>query len=178
MMHGINLSKAQCPKTQNERECMNKIPYASAIGSIMYAMLCTCFDVLFALSITSKYQLDPSEYHWIIVKNILKYLRMINDAFLINRGEEKLVIKGYIDASFQSNKDDFRSQSCYVFCLNGGAISWKSSKQETVANSTTKTEYIATFDAAKEVVWIKKFIIELGIVSSIVNLVDLYCDNN
>ena len=63
MSHGINLSKTQCPMTQDERDRMSKIPYASAIGSIMYAMLCTRPDVSYALSTTSRYQSDPGESH-------------------------------------------------------------------------------------------------------------------
>ena len=56
--------------------------------------------------------------------------------FLVYGGlEDDLVVNGYTDASFQSDKDDFRSQSGYVFCLNGGAVSWESSKQSTVADS-------------------------------------------
>ena len=62
--------------------------------------------------------------------------------------------------------------------MGGGAVSWKSSKQETTADSTTEAEYIATSNAAKEAVWIKKFITELGVVPSIVNPIPLYCDNN
>ncbi|WP_248791978.1 Ty1/Copia family ribonuclease HI, partial [Escherichia coli] len=88
-------------------------------------------------------------------------------------GEDQLVVRGYTDASFQSDKDDFRSQSGYVFCIGGGAVSWKSSKQETVADSTTESEYIATSDAAKEAIWIKKFITELGVVPSIVDSIEL-----
>ena len=57
-------------------------------------------------------------------------------------------------------------------------MSWRSSKQDTVANSTTEAKYIATFDAAKEAIWIKKFITGLGIIPSISDLADLYCDNN
>ena len=78
-------------------------------------------------------------------------------------GEEELVINGYSDAAFQTDRDDSRSQSGFVFCLNGDAVSWKSSKQETVADSTTESEYIAASDAAKEAVWIKKFVTELGV---------------
>ena len=52
-----------------------------------------------------------------------------------------------------------------MFKVNGGAVSWKSSKQETVADSTTEGEYIAASEAAKEGVWIRKFLIELGCVS-------------
>ena len=55
MSHGINLSKSQCPSTTDERDRMNGIPYASAIGSIMYAMLCTRPDLSYALNVTSRY---------------------------------------------------------------------------------------------------------------------------
>ena len=89
-----------------------------------------------------------------------------------------VIIIGYTDASFQTDHDDFKSHSGYVFCLNGGAVSWKSSKQETVANSTTEAEYIAASNAAKEAVWIRKFISDLGIVPSIVDPIELLCDNN
>ena len=121
---------------------MDKIPYALAIGSIMYAMICTRPDVSYALSMTSRFQSDLSECHWIAVKNILKYLRRTKDIFLIYGGQEgELVISGYTDAGFQSDLDEFRSQSGFVFCLNGGAVSWRSSKQDTVAYSTTEAEY-------------------------------------
>ncbi|XP_031270036.1 secreted RxLR effector protein 161-like [Pistacia vera] len=129
---------------------MKRIPYASAIGSIMYAMLCTRIDVSCALSTCSRYQSDPGERHWMAVKNILKYLKRTKDMFLVYGGEDELTVRGYSDASFQTDKDDYRSQSGFVFCLNGGAVSWKSSKQSTVADSTMEAEYIALSDAAKE----------------------------
>ena len=178
MSHGIKLSKTQCPSTTDERERMQRIPYASAIGSIMYAMICTRPDVSYALSVTSRYQSDPGMDHWTTVKNILKYLRRTKDMFLVYGGEEELVVRGYTDASFQTDQDDFRSQSGFVFTLNGGAVSWKSSKQDTVADSTTEAEYIAASEAAKEGVWIRKFITELGVVPSAVEPMDLYCDNS
>ena len=81
MSHGIKLSKSQCPTMKDKRENMDKIPYASAIGSIMYVMLCTRPDVSYALSMTSRFQLDPGECHWIAVKNILKYLRRTKNIF-------------------------------------------------------------------------------------------------
>ncbi|KAI5395729.1 hypothetical protein KIW84_062059 [Lathyrus oleraceus] len=83
MQHGLCLSKTQSPSTKEERDHMNKIPYASAIGSIMYAMLCTRPDVSYALSATSRYQSDPGDAHWVAVKKILKYLRRTKDSFLI-----------------------------------------------------------------------------------------------
>ena len=57
-------------------------------------------------------------------------------------------------------------------------MSWRSSKQDNVADSTTEAEYIAASDAAKEAVWIKNFVFRLGVVPSITNPVDVYCDHN
>ncbi|GJS01507.1 hypothetical protein Tco_0318015 [Tanacetum coccineum] len=85
---------------------MSRVPYASAIGSIMYAMTCTRHDVSFALSKVSRHQQNPGEGHWIAVKNILKYIRNTKDRFLVYGGEEKLRVTGYCDASWQTDKDD------------------------------------------------------------------------
>jgi len=128
---------------------MSKVSYASAIGSIMYAMISTRPDVSYARSVTSRYQSGPGESHWTAVKNILKYLRRTKNVFLVYRGEEELIVTGYTDASFQTDKDDSKSQSGYVFTINGGPISWKSSKQEMVADSTTEAEYM---EASVEVI--------------------------
>ena len=178
MSSGIPYSKAQYPTSSEDKNAMSIVPYASAVGSIMYAMICTRPDVSYALSVVSRYQSNPGDMHWIVVKNILKYLRMTKDEFLIYGGKTSgLVINGYTDASFQTCVDDFRSQSGYVFCLNGGAVVWKSSKQPTIADSTTESEYIAASEAAKEAVWIKKFVTELGVVPSISEPVVVYCDN-
>ena len=142
MSCGTILSKTQCPKSADEKSRMSMIPYASAIGSIMYAMICTRPDVAYALSMTSRYQSNPGESHWRSVKNILKYLKRTKDYFLVYGGEEELSVRGYTDASFQTDRDDFKSQSGYVFTLFGGAVSWKSFKQKTVADSTTEAEYL------------------------------------
>ena len=74
MQKGIILSKSKSPVTPDEIRRMGRNPYASAIGSIMYAMICTRPDVSLSLSLTSRYQQNPGEEHWIDVKNILKYL--------------------------------------------------------------------------------------------------------
>ena len=89
------------------------------------------------------------------VKNILKHLRRIEDIFLIyGNGDSDPHVKGYTDANFQYDRDDSKSQSGYVFTLNDGAVSWKSSKHETTIDSITESEYIEASEAAKEAVWI------------------------
>ncbi|KAL0284753.1 UNVERIFIED_CONTAM: Retrovirus-related Pol polyprotein from transposon TNT 1-94 [Sesamum angustifolium] len=65
-----------------------------------------------------------------------------------------------------------------VFLLNGGVVAWKSSKQDTTADSTTEAEYIAASEAAKEAIWMKNYIQELGVVPSIAEPVVILCDNN
>ncbi|KAL4326038.1 hypothetical protein GQ457_11G025840 [Hibiscus cannabinus] len=97
---------------------MSQIPYASVIGSIMYDIICTRPDLSYALSMSSRYQANPGEGHWTAVKNILKYLRRTKGVFLVYGGKEELGIKSYTNASFQTDKDDSRLQSSFVFCLN------------------------------------------------------------
>ena len=74
---------------KDERERMDKIPYASAISFIMYAMLCTRPDVSYALSMTSRFQSNLGECHWIAVKNILKYLRTTKDIYFLSMVDKK-----------------------------------------------------------------------------------------
>ena len=83
------------------------------------------------------YQSNFGEAQWIIVKSNLKYLRRTKGAFLVFGGEDELIVKGYTDASFQIDKDDSKSKSGFVFCLNGGAVSWKSSKQDPITTTYT-----------------------------------------
>ncbi|KAK1558069.1 hypothetical protein QYE76_008359, partial [Lolium multiflorum] len=158
MLPGKVLSKTQGPATAEERERMSQIPYASAVGSIIY-------------------QSDPGMEHWTAVKNILKYLKRTKDMFLCYGGDQELVVTSYTDASWNTDPDDSKSQSGYVFILNGAAVSWASSKQCTVAKSSTESEYIAASEASSEAVWMKRFIVELGVVPSALDPLVIYCDN-
>ena len=152
MSMGVQLSKSQCVMTHKDIGCKKDIPYASAIGSIMYAMTCTRSDVAYALSMTSRHQASPGPDHWNAVKNILRYLNRTENKFL---GQRELIVRGYSDASFMTDHDDKRSQSGYVFLLNGGAVSWK---QSTIVDSTTAAEVMAVAKVNKEGFWTEKFL--------------------
>ena len=65
----------------------------------MYAMICTRSDVAYSLGVVSRYQSDPDENHWKVVKTILKYLRYTKDQWLIY-GEPDLKLIGFIDSNF------------------------------------------------------------------------------
>ena len=108
MLKGVKLSQTQCPTTAEDREKMKDVPYASTIGSIMYAMLCTRPDVCLAISLAGRYPSNPGVDHWTAVKNILKRTK---DMFLIYGGDKELVVNGYVDASFDTDPDDSKSQT-------------------------------------------------------------------
>ena len=95
----------------------------------MYAMLCTRPDVCLAISLAGRYQSNLGMDHWTAVKNILKYLKRSKEMFLVYGGDQELVVKGYIDASCDTDPDDSKSQNGYVYVLNGGAVSRCSSRR-------------------------------------------------
>ncbi|GJU42609.1 hypothetical protein Tco_1195566 [Tanacetum coccineum] len=158
MQPNVDLSKSQGPSTLAKVKRMKGIPYASAVGSIMYAVRCTRPDVAFSQNLTSRYQQNPSESYWTAVKNILKYLRNNKDMFLVYGGDSitELSVTCYTDAS---------------------AVDWKSSKQSTTAMSSIEAEYIVDVEAAMEAIWIRKFNSGLVVVPNIDQPMDMYCDN-
>ncbi|GKA35690.1 retrotransposon protein, putative, ty1-copia subclass [Tanacetum coccineum] len=179
MQDKLRLSKSQGASTPAELKCMQNVSYALAVGSIMYVVRCTRPDVAFAQNITSRFQQNLGDLYWTTVKNILKYLRNTKDMFLVYGGDLKreLRVSCYTDAGYLTDADDLKSQTGYVFVLNGGAVDWKSAKQSIFATSSAEAEYIAAFDASKEAVWVRKFIFGLGVVPTIEKPINMYCDN-
>ena len=106
---------------------MKTVPYASAVGSLMYVMLCTRLDICYSVEIVGKYQSNPGIEHWTAVKHILKYLRRTRDYMLVYHGDELAPI-GYTDSDFQPYADLRISTSRHVFTLGGAAVSWRSIK--------------------------------------------------
>ena len=97
------------------------MPYVSAVGSLMYVMLCTRPDICYAVGIVSRFQLNSGPDHWIAVKHILKYLRRTRDYMLVYSGDD-LQILGYFDSDFQGDRDSRKSTSSSVFTLGGAAV--------------------------------------------------------
>ncbi|GJT15454.1 zinc finger, CCHC-type containing protein [Tanacetum coccineum] len=150
--------------------------------SIKYAvrMYILVLIVAFAQNMTNRFQQNPGEEHWTAVKIILKYLRNTKDMFLVYGGnmERELGVSCYTNVGYLTDADNLKSQTGYVFILNGGVVDWKSTKQSIFATSSIDAEYIAAFDASKEAVWIRKFISGLGIVPSIEEPISMYCRIN
>nr|GEU66643.1 hypothetical protein [Tanacetum cinerariifolium] len=175
----LKLSKSQGASTPAELKRMQNVPYASAVGSIMYVVRCTRPDVAFAQNVTSRFQQNSGDVYWTTVKNILKYLRNTKDMFLFHEGDLKreFRVSCYTDVGYLTDADDLKSQTGYVFVLNGGDVDWKSAKQSIFSTSSAEAKYIAAFDASKEAVLVRKFIYGLGVVLIIEEPIRLYCDN-
>ena len=95
---------------------MKTVPYASAVGSLMYVMLCTILDICYSVGIMSRYRYNAGREHRTIVKHIFKYLRRTRDYMLVYHDDELAPI-GYTDYHFKSNVDFKKSTSGYVFTL-------------------------------------------------------------
>ncbi|CAL9237692.1 unnamed protein product [Arabidopsis halleri] len=138
------------PQSEEEKEYMSRVPYANAVGSLMYAMVCTRPDLAHAVSIVSRFMGQPGKEHWLAVKRIFRYMRGTSDVGLIYGGEAPSLIAGYSDSDYAGDVDSRRSMTGYVFTLGNSVISWKATLQPTVTLSSTKAEYMALTEAAKE----------------------------
>ncbi|KAG8482658.1 hypothetical protein CXB51_023976 [Gossypium anomalum] len=157
----FRLSSALSPQSDDEIEYMSHVPYSSAMGSLMYAMVCSRPDLSYAVSAVSRYMANPGKEHWKAVQWILRYLRGTTDVCLqFGRTEDGVI--GYVDADFAGDLDRRRSLTGYVFTIGGCAISWKATLQTTVALSTTEAEYMAITEACKEAIWLKGLFSELN----------------
>ena len=120
------------------KERDNYVPHANAIGSLMYAMVCSRLDIAHSVSVLSKFMANPGRKHWNGVKWLLRYVR------------GSLGITSYVDSNYARDLDKRRSTTSYIFILFGGLVSCKSQLQSIVARSTTEVEYIAASEAMKE----------------------------
>jgi hypothetical protein len=127
----------QCPKTHEEEEDMSHVPYASAVGSLMYAMVFTRPDIAHAVGVLSRYISKPGKEHWATVKMVFRYLSGTASYVLCYKGRPRLDrvvdIHDFVDANWAGDLDHRRSTSGYVFNLFGGIISWMSKRQVVVA---------------------------------------------
>jgi hypothetical protein len=166
----------QCPKNEYEKEQMKTVPYASAVGSLQYAQVCTRPDLAFVTGLLGRFQSNPGIEHWKLVKKVLRYLQGTKGLMLTYRKTDSLQIVGYSDSDYAG--DDRKSTSGYIFTLADGAISWKSTKQTTVTTSSTMyAEFVACYEASGQVNWLKKFVPGLKVVDCIDKPLKLYCDN-
>lgn len=135
--------------------------YSRAIGSLMYAMLGTRPDIAFAVSYLSRHLAKPTEHHIRAVERVFRYLRGTVDLELVFRGNLQ-PLAGWCDADYGGDVGTRRSTTGYVFHVGSAPISWSSKRQTVVALSTCEAELMAQTQAAKEAIWLRTLLEELG----------------
>ena len=150
----FKLCSEQSPSSDEKKEKMQKVPYASAVGSLMYAMVYTRPDIAYAMGVTSRFLANPGKEHWATVKWIFRYLRGSSKVCLSFGGGPPM-LTGYTDADMARDIDTRKSTSGYVLTFAGGAVSWQSRLQRCIALSTIEAEYIAATEVCKEMLWMQ-----------------------
>ena len=166
----MNAHPISTPALANERLIKLSSPEIDAkadqraLGSLMYPMLGTRPDLGYAIATLGRHAANPGPDHQRALERVLRYLRATADHQLVlgRSASSSPTLLGYADADWASDINDRKSTSGYVFTLGGGAVSWNSKKQTTVALSSTEAEYIAGAHAAKEAVWLRQLLTELG----------------
>ena len=146
-------------------ESMANIPYASAVGALMYAALATRPDISYAVTTLCQFMSAPDISHWLAAKRVFRYLQGTRHHELVYgwSGSSHRPLYGYSDSDWGNDVNDRRSVTGWVFLLHDGAVSWQSCKQSTVALSSVEAEYMAAAAATREAVWWRAFLAELGL---------------
>ncbi|XP_071933948.1 secreted RxLR effector protein 161-like [Coffea arabica] len=160
------------PKTDEKRAYMTKVPYANAVGRLMYAMVCTRPDISQAVSVVSKFMHDPGKSHWQVVKWILRNIQNTVDVGLVFEQDESLgqCVVGYCDSDYAGDLDKRRSTTDYLFTFAKAPVSCKSILPSTVTLSTAEAEYMAITETVKEAIWLQELLEDLGVGKKHINV--------
>lgn len=165
MEKNLNLNK--------NKETSFSVPYQQLIGSLMYLSVMTRPDISYSVSYLSQFNNCFNNEHWQHAKRLLKYLKKTKDHCLVYKRNSNY-LEGFVDADWGSNILDRRSYTGFCFTFSKSLVSWESTKQKTVALSSTEAEYMALTEATKEGIYLQNLLNELTNYS---NSVILYSDN-
>jgi hypothetical protein len=148
------------------KEDMKGIPYREAIGSLMYLAIHTRPDIAAAVGICGKFVSNPTQEHWSAVKRIIRYVAGTIQ-FGLNLGGSKkgidsVVLEAYSDSDWAGDHDDRKSRSGIISLICGSVVCYASKKQPVVATSSAEAERIAVHELAKDVVWVRQVLSDLG----------------
>ncbi len=150
--------------------------YQQAVGSLVYAMTETRFDIAYTVSTVSQFASSPTSEHVAAVKQIFRYLRKYLNLRITFSQDKTLELERHVDSDWAMDPNIRRSTTGYLFTLAGGVVSASSKRQHSVTLSSTEAEYVAYCQATKEAVWLRLLLKELG--QPRLEPTILHCDNN
>ena len=148
--------------------------FRSLIGSLLY-LTATRPDIMYAVSLLSRFMHDPSQVHYGAAKRILRYLQGTKFYGIWYRATSDSKLVGYTDSDWAGSMDDMKSTSGYAFTLGSGIFSWASKKQATVAQSSAEAEYIAAAMTTSQAIWLKRILEDMGELQE--EATKIYCDS-
>ena len=157
---------ALCPLSEGEKEVGN-VPYCEAVGALMFVAIVSRPDIAYAVNSVTKFLNKHGQIHWRAVKRIIAYLKGTSEFGIEFRdGGSKLRVIGYSDEDYASDIETRKSTTGYLLELAGGSVTWSSQRQRIVTLSTTESEYVAAAAAAKEAIWLRKLMRDIGCLSA------------
>ncbi|XP_052878835.1 secreted RxLR effector protein 161-like [Gossypium arboreum] len=143
------------------QERVDEKEYRSLVGCLLY-LTTTRPDIMYAVSLLSKFMHCYHVVHFKAAKRVLKYLKgTLNHRVIFEKAKELKLIR-YSDSDWVGSINDMKSTSGYFFTLGSGVFCWSSKKQQTVAQSTAKAEYIAAAAAVNQAIWLRKLLCDLN----------------
>lgn len=149
--------------------------FKQLIGSMMY-LTATRLDIMYAVSLLSRYMSRPTEVHHSAAKRILRYLQGTTTFGILYRmgGSHELI--GFTDSDYAGSTKDRRSTSGYVFMLSRAAVTWSSLKKPIVTLSTTEAEFITPIGSSCQPIWMQWVLKKIGYMGSESTVI--FCDNS
>ncbi|GKV19030.1 hypothetical protein SLEP1_g29330 [Rubroshorea leprosula] len=140
--------------------------YRSIIGSLLY-LTATRLDIMFVASLLSRYMSSPTQVQLSVAKGVLRYVNGTVDYGIWFSKNDYGCLSRYLDSDWVGSIDDDRNTSGYLFKFGLGVFCWNSCKQEVVAQSPAKAEYISAVEASNHVIWLRKMLSDMGSLSLI-----------
>ena len=168
MLHNFNMTEANPASTPMtigyddnaiSPPVSEDTPYASLVGSLNYASVCTRPDISFSVSVLCKHLKNPTQNHWQAAKRVLRYLKGTQNYGLTYDYDatNNCTLTGYCDASYASTLDA-KSISGICFLFNLAAILWSSSTQKAVSGSTAESEYYSLGTAGQDAMFLRELL--------------------
>lgn len=162
-------------KLVHEGRKVDSTLYKQIVGSLMY-LTATRPDIMYAVSLISRFMDCPREAHLQATKRIFRYLQGTIEYGLFYKKGEKPVLYGFTDSDYAGDLVDRKSTSGYVFMMGSTAVSWCSKKQPIVTLSTTEAEYVSASTCACQAVWLRNILEELHFKQ--MGFTSIFCDNS
>nr|XP_043615994.1 secreted RxLR effector protein 161-like [Erigeron canadensis] len=156
-------------------EEVDSTTYKRLIGSLMYLTV-TRPDVMYVVSLLSRFIANPRKEHMMAAKRVLRYLKGTYNYGLIYERHSVNKLAAYTNNDYARDVEDQRCTSGYICMFSKAAICWSSCKQEIVTLSSTEAEYVVATSCACHCVWLKGLLEDLG--EKISGPLEVLCDNS